>query len=119
MKKRTIDIQAGPRGRAILAEAIRCFAEAAYPPGGSDCAQVSRETLFNSAAAIAGDAGTPQVSSRQRVMLRQAARWYCDNIESLPTATRDELAAALEHLLKGEAVDDAVFRDIERANRQG
>lgn len=112
MKRRTIGIHAGPAGRAVLADAIRCFAHAAYPPGGSDCAQVSRETLFTSAAVITGDEAIPQVSSRHRVMLRQAAQWYCDNIESLPEGQRAALADALLQLLKGEPVDDAVFADI-------
>lgn len=115
MKKRTIGIHAGPRGRAILADAIRCFADAAYPPGGSDCAQVSRETLFTSAAIVASNDPVPQVSSRHRVMLRQAAQWYCDNIESIPDAARAELTDALTRLLKGEAVDDSVFSAIEQA----
>lgn len=112
MKRRTIDIHAGPLGRAVLAHAIRCYAHAAYPPGGSDCAQVSRETLFTSAQIIGSDTAVPQVSSRHRVMLRQAAQWYCANVESLPDEQRAPLTEALVALLKGEAVDDTLFTAI-------
>lgn len=108
MKRRTFAIQAGPRGRAVLARAIRSFAEAAYPPGGSDCAQVARETLFNTAATIASDSA-PEVSTRQRVILRQAVQWYCDNAEHVADTRRATLAAALLQLLQGEAVDDGIF----------
>lgn len=109
MKRRTFAVPAGPLGRAALADAIRCFADAAYPPGGSDCAQVSRETLFSTAATIAETNGTPEVSTRHRAMLRRAVQWYCENIEGLPEARRTALAEALLGLLKGEAVDDALF----------
>lgn len=109
MKRRTFAIQAGPRGRSLLAEAIRCFAEAAYPPGGSECAQVAREALCNSAAIIADSDATPELSTRQRVMLRQAVQWYCENIASVPDDRRAALSDALLRLLKGEPVDDGVF----------
>lgn len=110
MKRRVFGIPAGPRGRAVLADAIRCYAHAAYPPGGSDCAQVSRETLFTTATTIetAGD-GMPQVSTRHRVLLRQAVQWYCANIETLNEAQQAKLTEALLQLLKGEAVDDTQF----------
>ena len=109
MKRRNFGIPAGPRGRAVLADAIGCFAHAAYPPGGSDCAQVSRETLFTTAATIDSSVETPQVSTRHRVLLRQAVQWYCANIETLADDHRAALAEALLQLLKGEMVDDARF----------
>ena len=115
MKRRTFGILAGPRGRALLADAIRCFAHAAYPPGGSDCAQVSRETLFTTAATIESSTEMPQISTRHRVLLRQAVQWYCANIEILADGRRDELAEALLQLLKGETVDDTLFDETATA----
>lgn len=109
MKRRTFAVPAGPNARAVLADAIRCFAHAAYPPGGSDCAQVSRETLFTTAKAFDSDTDVPQVSTRHRVLLRQAVQWYCANIETLADDRRDRLAEGLLQLLKGEPVDDALF----------
>ena len=44
---------------AALAEALRSYADAAYPAGGSECAQVARETLRDSAGLIARDAAGP------------------------------------------------------------
>lgn len=109
MKTRTFDIPAGPRGRAVLADAIRTFAHAAYPPGGSDCAQVARETLFTTAANIETSDGPAQASRRHRVLLRQAVQWYGENIEEQSEQQRTALTAALLQLLEGEAVDEQVF----------
>lgn len=109
MRRRTFAIPAGPNGRAVLADAIRCFAHAAYPPGGSECAQVARETLTTTAGTIADGGDTPQVSTRHRTLLRQAVQWYCENIEGLDDSRREAMAAAMLQLLKGEPVDDAVF----------
>lgn len=63
-----------------LGEAIRCYAEAAYPPGGSECAQVARETLLDTAAKCSGHAGGAlELPKRQLAMLKAALRWYCEN----------------------------------------
>jgi len=110
VKRRTFAIHAGPLGRTVLVEAIRCFAQAAYPPGGSDCAQVARETLLNTAGGIAASENGPaQASTRQRVLLRQAVQWYGDNLVDLDAEQRMKLTAALLQLLQGEAVDDGLF----------
>jgi hypothetical protein len=107
MAARTFAITAGPRGRLLLSEAIRSFAHAAYPPGGSDCAQVARETLMTTATHIQQGTGEVQVRTRQRVMLRQAVQWYCENLEQLGTVQRAQLNDALQALLRGEPMDDA------------
>lgn len=62
-----------------LAEALGVYAHAAYPPGGSECAQVAREVLQTSAQTIAADAATPtgaELSRRQRSMIKAAVQWY-------------------------------------------
>jgi hypothetical protein len=41
--------------RDILCAAIREYAHAAYPEGGSDCAQLAPYTLLELAAAVAAD----------------------------------------------------------------
>ena len=80
MKRKTLLIRCDARQAALLAEALSTYAEAAYPRGGSECAQAARETLLDSAAVIARDAGGDgaEVSRRQRGLLRTAIRWYWD-----------------------------------------
>lgn len=78
MKRKTLSIRCDARQAALLAEALSAYAEAAYPRGGSECAQAARETLLDSAAAIARDAGAEgaTISRRQRGLLKTAVRWY-------------------------------------------
>jgi hypothetical protein len=109
VKAKTFDIPAGPRGRAVLVAAIRSFAHAAYPPGGSECAQVARESLLTTAATIETSTDPARASRRQRVMLRQAMQWYGEQLEGLAETRRAALTAALLQLLKGETVDESVF----------
>jgi hypothetical protein len=70
-----VECDAADAGR--LAEAIRAYAQAAYPPGGSECAQVARETLFDTAKHCAAHAGGVLVlNKRQLPMLRSALHWW-------------------------------------------
>jgi len=62
-----------------LAQALSSYANAAFPPGGSDCAQVSRETLLESARQIAAQAAGAtgaQLRRRQRTLFKAALQWY-------------------------------------------
>ena len=61
-----------------IAEAIEVYAHAAYPVGGSDCAQVSRDALLDSAKAFSSleADGIVQVRKRQRRPLKAAVDWY-------------------------------------------
>lgn len=78
MKAKTFSIRCEAGQAALLAEALAAYAEAAYPRGGSECAQAAREALLGSAGAIARDAAGPgaAISRRQRSLLRTAVRWY-------------------------------------------
>ena len=80
MKQKTFTLKAANQDEAqLLAEAINSYALAAYPPGGSECAQVSRETLQESARTIASDAASEhgaQLRRRQRTQLKAAVKWY-------------------------------------------
>lgn len=106
MRRRTFEIPAGPRARLRLAEIIRVFAEAAYPQGGSDCAQVAREALLTTATQIETADGPATASVRQRPLLKQAVKWYCREVEGLCADQREQ---ALLDLLRGQAVDDGLF----------
>ena len=60
-----------------LGEAIRAYARAAFPPGGSECAQVSHEALMDIASlCIAHPGGELMLRKRQMPQIRAAVRWY-------------------------------------------
>ena len=82
MKSRSFTVRCTPAEAATLAEALRSYADAAYPAGGSECAQVARETLRDSAALIARDAAGANGAAlrrRQRVLIRAATTWFCED----------------------------------------
>jgi hypothetical protein len=104
MRRKTFSISAGPRARQLLAEVITTFAEAAYPPGASDCAQVARETLLTTAAQIRQADGPTPVSVRQRSMLKQAVKWYFGEVSPQARGAHEQ---PLLDLLAGQSVDDS------------
>lgn len=65
--------------KTILCEAIRLYAEAAYPPGGSQCAQVARETLLDAVRSIDeqfASKGQAEVSRRLRAQFKSALEYF-------------------------------------------
>jgi len=81
-----LKLQCDTTVRDILCTAIREYASAAYPPGGSDCAQVSHAALMDLAASI--EAGiTPEhasvmISRRPRAMVKAAITYYYDRLDA-------------------------------------
>lgn len=69
----------------IVCTAIRDYAHAAYPEGGSECAQVARYTLLELAADI--DAGITEqsqaveISKRPRAMVKAAFEYYFNRMD--------------------------------------
>ncbi|OOZ01242.1 hypothetical protein [Solemya velum gill symbiont] len=76
-----------------LAELMRRYAHTAYPPGGSECAATSRETLLDYAAKAAD--GSLAISSRQLPMIKAAIKWYYAEIVD-DTMQRDRLLNAFQ-----------------------
>jgi len=80
MKHKTFTLHTHSADEArLLAEALSSYAHAAYPPGGTECAQVSRETLLTSAREIAANAASShgaELRRRQRSMMKAAVQWY-------------------------------------------
>jgi hypothetical protein len=109
MPPATITLQCDMAVKEILCLAIREYAHAAYPEGGSDCAQVARYTLLELAqqidAGIMPDRQRVEVSRRPRAMVKAAIEYYFD---------RQDVAAAgvgsarqrdlLNSVLRGEVV---------------
>ncbi len=67
----------------LLSTVIRSYGDAAFPPGGSECAQASREAVHSIGGNIEDHAARDcaLVSSRQRRLLRSAVNWYFGEVE--------------------------------------
>jgi len=78
MADKTFAIAVSQSQALKISEAIEVYAHAAYPVGGSDCAQVSRDALLVSAKAFSSieTDGIVQVRKRQRRPLKAAVDWY-------------------------------------------
>jgi len=117
MPPATITLQCDVAVKDVLCRALREYAHAAYPEGGSDCAQVARYTLLELAQQIdAGiSSGHPRVeiSRRPRAMIKAAIEYFFDRHDAEAgtcsvrqrdlmngmlrggVVTRDEMAAAV------------------------
>ena len=108
MAARTLVLQCDNSIREILSRAITEFAHAAYPEGGSECAQVARYTLLNVAAdidaAIESDAGEVTISRRIRPNVKAALDYHFDLIDAASGHGSVAQRALFAGLLKGEAV---------------
>lgn len=64
----------------LLNDAIQIYAQAAYPPGGSECAQSAREALLVTAQKLLqdfnSDSGTSKMSRRIRSHVKAALEYY-------------------------------------------
>lgn len=76
---KTFLLRCSPEFGGQLADALEAYAHAAYPPGGSECAQVAHETLLESARTVRTGAATEQgavLRRRQRTHFKAAVNWY-------------------------------------------
>ena len=77
MKQKRVTVSCEPEAARRLAEAVRAYAHAAFPPGGSECAQVSREALLDTASHCdTHPGGELALRKRQMPQIRAAVRWY-------------------------------------------
>ena len=111
MAARTLVLHCDNSIREILSRAIREFAHAAYPVGGSECAQVARYTLLNVAdaidAAIESNAGEVPVSRRIRPNLKAALDYHFDLIDAASVHGSTRQRELFAGLLEGEVVNVA------------
>ena len=106
--------------RDILCTAIREYAHAAYPEGGSECAQVARYTLLELAtdieAGISNENATVEVSKRPKAMVKAALEYYFNRADEAQGQAQDQASshqrALFDSLLQGQAVMQA---DLETA----
>jgi hypothetical protein len=103
-----INLQCDTAVRDILCTAIRDYAHAAYPEGGSECAQVARYTLLELAQQIEDgireDNDSLLVSRRPRAMVRAALDYYFDRIDQARQGSTMNQRTLMAGLLKEQAV---------------
>lgn len=125
MAARKITLHCDVPVRDVLCTAIRSYAHAAYPEGGSECAQVARYTLLELTdqveAAISGDCRSVEISKRPRAMLKAAIEYHfdCQDAERGPASVhqrelfqgllREQSATGLD--LEAAAAADLVAPD--------
>jgi hypothetical protein len=104
----------------LLCRAIREYAHAAYPEGGSECAQVARYTLLEAAsavdAAITADHGEAVISRRLRTTLKAAIDYHFDRQDAASGTGSVHQRAVFAGMLAGEpqpraALDAAMAAD--------
>jgi len=92
----------------ILCRAVREYARAAYPAGGSDCAQVARYTLLELArqieAGIGSELSTLEISKRPRAMIRAAVQYYFDRADAQCETGSRHRRALFDELLREKPV---------------
>ena len=108
--------------RDILCTAIREYAHAAYPEGGSECAQLARYTLLELAAGIeaglSGENKSIEVSKRPMAMVRAALEYYFNRADEAQGLTSIHQRALFDNLLQQQPVkqsdlDAAVAADAD------
>ena len=102
MRKKTVSVDCAAATARQLAQILRTFARAAYPEGGSDCAQVAREALNDAAATCQSHGGGPLIL-RQRLLpqLRAALHWYLSEHDVAQVESVQELESLLDHDNRG------------------
>jgi len=97
--------------KTILCDAIRDYAYAAYPEGGSECAQVARYTLLELAttidAGVSVDKPAVEVSKRPRAMVKAAIEYYFDRMDAAQGGCSIEQRKVFTGLLSGEPANRA------------
>jgi len=96
MRSKTVQIRCGAGVAHGLGTAIRTYAHAAYPPGGSACAQVAREALLDVARQCdAHRGGSLTLRKRMLPQLRAAVRWWLSTADPSDVESRPDLEELL------------------------
>ena len=96
MRKRQLHFNCTDHACEKLAEVLSTYAHAAFPIGGSECAQATRESLLDMANRMGNCIeNTFAINARQRPMLKSAINWYFTEVES-DNELRDDLLKRLK-----------------------
>ncbi len=95
MKKKQFQFPCDNDACSHLAKVLSTYVYAAFPIGGSECAQATRESLLDMAKRLA-DCKTDKfgINARQRPMLKSAINWYFSEVET-DEARQNSLLEAL------------------------
>ncbi len=108
MASRKIVLRCDVPARDILCAAIREYAHAAYPQGGSECAQLARYTLLQLAdeinAGISADKTSVEISKRPKAMIRAAVEYYFNRQDDGCDTTSRHQRELFDSVLNGESV---------------
>tara|TARA_Y100001936_G_C15574394_1_gene408805 strand:+ start:144 stop:422 length:279 start_codon:yes stop_codon:yes gene_type:complete len=66
----------------ILSEALTIYAQAAFPKGGSECSQVLRESLLDSAKILTEEHDQDfvfKITKRHKDLVKSGLKWYLSN----------------------------------------
>lgn len=123
MASRLLTLRCDVVVKDLLCRAIREYAVAAYPEGGSECAQVARYTLLEAAsaieAAISADHGEAVISRRLRTSLQAALAYHFDRQDAASGTGSVRERALIAGLLAGEPLYRAAFEAAVAADRGG
>ena len=123
MASRKILLRCDVPTRDILCSAIREYAFAAYPRGGSECAQLARYTLMELAAEI--DAGisadniSVEISKRPKPMIKAALEYYFNRQDDACGTTSLHQRELFVSLLNGEPVSRVEMEAAVAADKSG
>lgn len=96
-----------------LCDAIQLYASAAYPPGGSECAQSAREAMLNAALKLEQQfdpkTDTTRMSRRISTHVKSAIEYYFDQVARHDDGQQTRKALALS-VLKGQTVTEEEWR---------
>jgi hypothetical protein len=108
MASRKIILRCDIPVRDILCMAIREYAHAAYPEGGSECAQVARYTLLQLVAeindGISAEKVSVEISKRSRPMVKAALEFYFNRQDETCGTTSMHQRELFVSLLNGDVV---------------
>lgn len=119
MAKRLI-IQCPQSVASIIVDALRLYAQMAFPDTGSPCQMVSRQALNDAADTFEkswqGNAAG-ELSSRMRVMLKAALKTYFKVLSQQDGSSTEHRCAMLLAVIKGGSIDDRQWRQAVELDR--
>lgn len=109
--------------RDIVCSAIRDYARAAYPEGGSECAQVARYTLLELAdeinTGINDESHAVEISRRPRAMVKAAFEYYFNRLDDTGGATSSRQRQLFNELLGEQPLTLAELQAAAEQDRAG
>ena len=109
--------------RDIVCSAIREYAQAAYPQGGSECAQVARYTLLELADeidnGINAECHAIEISRRPRAMLKASFEYHFNRLDEAKAGNSARQRQLFNELLGGQPLMHADLQVAIEEDRAG